>query len=426
MNKKLWDMYAPIYELAMRADMKIYRFMYDRIPTIIKDKEVLELATGPGLLAKHVAPAAKRMIATDYSDGMIAKAKMGDCPSNLSFEVADATALPYEDNAFDVVIISNALHIIPEPERALKEIDRVLRDDGILIAPNFVEHQTGLGSRIWSGILNVAGVKFEHQWSSQEYLDWLDNHGWEVTYSKEMAARITLMYAECKRRSALSWENDEKDMDASIGVYETKTEKRERKRNFTDNFGNPRGLLGRMMLVSMDKEHLPMAEWGFRQFEMPQKADILDIGCGGGYNIQRMLKRCPEGKIVGYDISKESVKKARAVNKGEGRVEIHQGSVEKMPFRKERFDLITAFETVFFWPDTEGNMQEVYRVMKPGGLFVVINNYGDPKIDWEKKIPCMKRYTAEEIGDFMENAGFTDITISKKDNLFCVFGKKPQ
>ena len=94
MNKRLWDIYAPIYELAMRSDLKIYQFMYDRIPTMIHDKEVLELATGPGLLAKHVAPAAKRMIATDYSDGMIAEAKKGACPANLSFEVADATALP--------------------------------------------------------------------------------------------------------------------------------------------------------------------------------------------------------------------------------------------------------------------------------------------------------------------------------------------
>ena len=119
MKKKIWDLYAPIYEIAMRSDQKIYQFMYDRIPEIIRGKEVLEIATGPGLLAKHVAPAAKRMIATDYSDGMIAEAKKGECPDNLTFEVADATALPYEDGSFDVVLISNALHVMPEPEKAL-------------------------------------------------------------------------------------------------------------------------------------------------------------------------------------------------------------------------------------------------------------------------------------------------------------------
>lgn len=202
MKKKTWDLYAPIYEKAMRADIRIYQFMYDRIPQMVKDKEILEIATGPGLLAKHVAPSAKHMIATDYSDGMIAEARKGDCPPNLTFEVADGTALPYAADSFDAVIISNALHIIPEPEKALNEIDRVLRKDGSLIAPNFVNHKGRLGSRIWSGILKIAGIRFEHQWSGQEYLDWLDRHGWQVTFSREMGARISMMYTECKRKEA--------------------------------------------------------------------------------------------------------------------------------------------------------------------------------------------------------------------------------
>ena len=125
MNKKIWDLYAPVYERAMRADRKVYQYMYDRIPQIIAGKEVLEVATGPGLLAKHVAGAAKKMIATDYSDNMIAEAKKGGYPANLTFEVADATALPYEAGSFDVVLIANALHVMPEPENALSEIDRV-------------------------------------------------------------------------------------------------------------------------------------------------------------------------------------------------------------------------------------------------------------------------------------------------------------
>ncbi len=200
MKKKIWDLYAPIYEIAMRSDRKIYQFMYDRIPAVIKEKDVLEIATGPGLLAKHVASAAERMVATDYSDGMIAEAKKGECPDNLTFEVADATSLPYEDESFDSVLISNALHVMPEPEKALEEIDRVLRHGGILIAPNFVEHKAGFGSRLWSGILTLAGIKFEHQWSGEEYLSWLESHSWRVTFSKLMAARISLMYTECIRK----------------------------------------------------------------------------------------------------------------------------------------------------------------------------------------------------------------------------------
>ena len=202
MKKRTWDLYAPIYEKTMRADQKIYRFMYGRIPEMIRGMEVLEIATGPGLLAKHVAPAAAHMTATDYSDGMIAEARKGECPDNLVFEVADATALPYADNSFDAVIISNALHIIPNPEKALGEIDRVLRNGGLLIAPNFVNHKGGLGSRIWSGILKIAGIRFEHQWSGQEYLDWLDRNGWRVDFSREMAVRISLMYTECRKKKA--------------------------------------------------------------------------------------------------------------------------------------------------------------------------------------------------------------------------------
>ena len=87
-----------------------------------------------------------------------------------------------------------------DTKKALKEIDRVLRYGGILIAPNFVEHKAGFGSSVWSGILTLAGIRFEHRWSGPEYLEWLDAHGWNVTFSREMAARITLMYTECRRK----------------------------------------------------------------------------------------------------------------------------------------------------------------------------------------------------------------------------------
>ena len=208
MNRKLWDLYAPIYKRAMKADQHIYEFMYRRIPDVIKDSVVLELATGPGLLAKHIAPAAKKIIATDYSEGMIREAEKGYNPPNLTFETADAMALPYGDNSFDVVIIANALHIVPDPEKVLSEIDRVLRPDGILIAPNFVEHKGTALSRLWSGILQIAGVRFEHQWTAPEYIEFLEQSGWHVTFSKEMSARIAMVYAECIRD--IKTENGEK------------------------------------------------------------------------------------------------------------------------------------------------------------------------------------------------------------------------
>lgn len=196
--------------------------------------------------------------------------------------------------------------------------------------------------------------------------------------------------------------------------------------SFTDNFGNPKGLLGRMMLVSMDKEHLPMAQWALEQIKIPDNGKVADIGCGGGYNIRRMLEISAKAKFIGLDISDESVKKAEKVNKAEigKRVKIIKGSAENLPFKDDSIDLITAFETVFFWKNPEKAFREVHRTLVKDGCFAVINNYGNPNVDWEKKVPCMTRYTAEQISDMLKTTGFTDISINKKENLFLVMGYK--
>ena len=199
MKGKIWDWYAPIYKRAMRAEERSYAFLYRRIPKLIRGKEVLELATGPGLLAKRIAPVTKRMLATDYSEGMIAEAKKGACPKNLRFEVADALSLPYADASFDAVIIVNALHLLPEPERALREIARVLRPDGILIAPNFVKKRERFVDRCWEAVLRLVGVRFEHQWTAGEYLVFFRDNGWEPLFYKEMQARMPFLYVECRR-----------------------------------------------------------------------------------------------------------------------------------------------------------------------------------------------------------------------------------
>ena len=133
-KKNFWDRNARIYNRFMRKDHAAYEKMYALIRPVVKAKTVLELATGTGLIAKHIVNAAAHIEATDASAEMIAEAKRDNRSAKLHFSVQDMFCLPYADGSFDAVIVSNALHIVPQPEKALREIGRVLKDDGVLIA----------------------------------------------------------------------------------------------------------------------------------------------------------------------------------------------------------------------------------------------------------------------------------------------------
>lgn len=198
MKEGVWNFFAPIYERAMKSQKSIYDYIYKEISAAASAKNVLELATGPGMIAKHIAPSAKSVTATDFAPKMIEAAKKGSVPENVSFEVADATNLRYQNDSFDLVVIANALHIIPEPEKALAEIDRVLKANGTLIAPNFIEREKGK-KNLWQKILSLIGIKFAHEWTAEEYKTFLSDHGWQVTKSHVCKGRIDLLYAECKR-----------------------------------------------------------------------------------------------------------------------------------------------------------------------------------------------------------------------------------
>ncbi|MBR0032900.1 MAG: class I SAM-dependent methyltransferase [Treponema sp.] len=199
MKKSIWDIFAPIYERAMKSQKNIYDFLYRQISISCFDKTVLELATGPGMIARHIAHSAKSVVATDFAPKMIETAKKKGVPQNVTFETADATNLSYKDDFFDVVVIANALHIIPNPEKALREISRVLKADGILIAPNFIEREKGK-KNLWQKILTLAGIKFAHEWTSSEYKSFLEENGWKITKSQVLKGRIDLFYTECMRK----------------------------------------------------------------------------------------------------------------------------------------------------------------------------------------------------------------------------------
>ena len=143
-RKNFWDRNAGRYDRFMRKDGAAYDEMYALIQPIVRHKTVLELASGTGLIAKHIVNAAAHIEATDASAEMILEAKRDNQSAKLHFSVQDMFRLPYADKSFDVVIVSNALHIVPQPEKALQEIKRVLKDDGVLIAPTFTHRATAL------------------------------------------------------------------------------------------------------------------------------------------------------------------------------------------------------------------------------------------------------------------------------------------
>jgi len=138
------------------------------------------------------------------------------------------------------------------------------------------------------------------------------------------------------------------------------------------NMRKPEGKLGNIQLKSMNKEHTPLALWNLKHLNIKPDDLILDVGCGGGININRMAEKAK--KVYGVDYSIESVKLSREVNRDfvlEGKVEVLEADVQSLPFEDDTFDIVTAFETVYFWPNIEKSFGEVKRILKPGGIFMI-------------------------------------------------------
>ena len=196
-HKNFWDRNAGRYDRFMRKDRAAYEKMYELIRPIVKAKTVLELAAGTGMIAKHIVNAAARIEATDASAEMIAEAKRDNRSAKLHFSVQDMFCLPYADGSYDAVIVSNALHIVPQPEKALAEIRRVLKDDGVLIAPTFTHAGNSFSGRVKAFFMKLAGFPLHSKWTSEEYLTFLRQNGWTVRKSVVLKASFPLTYTEC-------------------------------------------------------------------------------------------------------------------------------------------------------------------------------------------------------------------------------------
>ena len=187
------------------------------------------------------------------------------------------------------------------------------------------------------------------------------------------------------------------------------------KKLFT-NCACPQGRMGRAMLKFMNLCHAPLTNWGLKLVDIQDGWTMLDIGCGGGATLQRLLKRSKDVKVYGIDISEESVAKAKKVNAEvlDKQVFVTLGSAEKLPYEDEKFDLVTAVETVYFWPHRPDCLKEVRRVLKQGGKFAILVEVVDSDSKWTNVVEGMTAYSPEDLKKLLDEAGFIQTEIHRK------------
>ena len=194
------------------------------------------------------------------------------------------------------------------------------------------------------------------------------------------------------------------------------------------NCACPQGRMGRAMLKFMNLCHAPLTNWGLSLVNIQDGWTMLDIGCGGGATLQRLLKRSQDAKVYGIDISEESVAKARQINADvlDKQVFVQQGTAEKLPYEDGMFDLVTAVETIYFWPNLPSCLKEVRRVLKPGGHFAIMVEVVDTDSKWTNVVEGMTAYTPEQLKSLLDEGGFTQAEIHrKKPSYATILGVKP-
>ncbi len=188
------------------------------------------------------------------------------------------------------------------------------------------------------------------------------------------------------------------------------------------NARNPQGKLGNQLIDKMNVNHEGLAKWSLSHLDISKDNVILDIGCGGGVNVKRFLKMT-ENKVHGIDYSELAVERSIKLNKSavdEGKCEIIKGSVSDLPFTDNSFDIVTGFETVYFWPDFVNDLKEVLRVLKDDGVIFIANEAlpkeGDERQKELIELLDMKIYSEDELVESLKMAGFSNVTTYIKDS----------
>jgi SAM-dependent methyltransferase len=192
---------------------------------------------------------------------------------------------------------------------------------------------------------------------------------------------------------------------------------------------------GRLFLAIMNRSHSAVTAWGLSHVQIATNATILDVGCGGGRTIERLAAMADEGKVHGIDYSAASVAASRRHNAtliAEGRVDVRFGSVSTLPFPADTFDLVTAVETHYYWPNLPADMREILRVLKPGGrLLIVAETYRAERFDWLYR-PAMALLRATYLSvvehcDLFLTTGFSEVEVfeERAHGWICAVGSKP-
>jgi SAM-dependent methyltransferase len=197
----------------------------------------------------------------------------------------------------------------------------------------------------------------------------------------------------------------------------------------------PRGWVGRFYAWLMGVRHAGVTTWGLSHLVVAPHFAILDVGCGGGAAVERLAALASQGRVCGIDYSAASVATAQSRNRAaiaEGRVEIQQAAVSALPFGDGTFDLATAVETHYYWPEPATDLREILRALKPGGrLAIVAETYRGQTFGALMIVPMMllrARYlTVEEHRQLFVSAGFSDVDVhtDARKGWICVVGRKP-
>ncbi len=205
------------------------------------------------------------------------------------------------------------------------------------------------------------------------------------------------------------------------------------RKQMMNNAKKPVGFLGRIKVRKMNTgDHERLAQWGFDHIFLIGKEKAIDLGCGGGANVKKLLKMLPEGRVAGLDYSEVSVRCSRETNAEDisaGRCKIVQGTVSQIPVKDNSVDLVTAFETVYFWPDLKKSFEEVFRILKNNGTFLITND-SDGKnkksLEWADYVDGLTLYTGDELEQLLQETGFCRISIDDdvEGDRLCIVARK--